>query len=148
MDFTYYLAWTYSFAGYRGGQGQSDLVSFLDGLLCYERWAREFRSNPEKKREAGDAYCYGIYRSTHRAASDFLKELTPRYPSADSHLLAAARHFSEEADTLDSGERLLWWNSPEGPDAARNAEAADLLESACSSYRRGIEEIEQALKAF
>lgn len=126
-----------------GGEGWV----FLDGLLCYERWARDFRTKPDKKRDAGDAYCYGIFRSTHRAASGCLRELAPRYPAASGHLQAAAGHFAAEADILDSGESLLWWNSPEGPDVARNARAADLLDRACALYRQGVEEIEKAVAA-
>jgi hypothetical protein len=118
---------------------------FLQGYLAYERWMNDFR-NPQKIRTMGDAYCYGVYRSTHRAASDYLAELAPTIPQAKEPLLKASRHFKTEADTLDQAEPLLWWSSPEGPDPARNQQAVALLEQSYASYRHGIEAIEQALK--
>jgi len=36
MDFRYYLFWAYSFSQYRGGGGQADLVSFIDGFSIEE----------------------------------------------------------------------------------------------------------------
>jgi hypothetical protein len=113
--------------------------------MCFERWVRDFRDNPQKKREAGDAYCYGIYRSTHRAAADYLAELAPKYPAAGRKLLAASACFAEEAGILQGGESLLWWNSPEGPDTARNVKVADLLGRACGLYKKGIDAIAEAL---
>ena len=58
-----------------GGEGWV----MLQGLACYDRWINDFR-DPERKRDMGDAYCYGIYRSTHRAAAAFLREIAPKYP--------------------------------------------------------------------
>ena len=121
---------------------------FLEGLLCYDRWVNDFRNDSEKTRGAGDAYCYGIYLSTHRAASDFLREIAPRYPEASEYLERAAEHFKAEADVLDEGAHLLWWKSPEGPDPERNAKAAELLSKAREHYARGIEEIEGALQVI
>jgi hypothetical protein len=116
----------------------------LQGLACYDRWVRDFQK-PDKKREVGDAYCYGVYHSTHRAAAAFLREIAPRYPKGAEHLRRAAGHFEAEANTLDQGEKLLWWNSPEGPDPKRNAEAAEILKQARDAYAAGIAAIEQAL---
>lgn len=124
--------------------GGGDWV-FLQGFRAYERWVSDFR-NPQKPRTSGDAYCYGVYRSTHRAASDYLVELSARYPRAGDPLLEASRHFAAEADILSRGESLLWWNSPEGIDPARNQQAAALLEGACASYHRGMEAIEKAIE--
>lgn len=61
------------------------------------------------------------------------------------HLRRAADHFQAEAETLASSEKLLWWNSPEGPDPGRNAKAAALLKGARAAYAAGIAEIEKAL---
>lgn len=124
--------------------GGSDWV-LLQGFQAYKRWADDFR-NPQKPRSLGDAYCYGVYRSTHRAASDYLAELSGKYPQAGNRLLEASRHFALEADILSRGESLLWRNSPEGPDPARNEQAAALLEQSYNSYRKGIETIEQAIE--
>lgn len=123
--------------------GGSDWV-FLEGFLAYQRWINDFKS-PEKTRGSGDAYCYGVYRSTHRAAADYLKELAPRYPATQDILLAASSSFNAEADILDQAESLLGWNSPEGPDPERNRQASIILEQAFSHYQRGIESIEEAL---
>jgi hypothetical protein len=124
--------------------GGSDWV-FLEGFLAYERWVNDFR-NPLKTRTAGDAYCYSVYRSTHRAASDYLAELGIKYPQARNPLLEASHHFGVEAAILSKGESLLWWSSPEGPDPTRNQQAAVLLDQAYASYRCGIKAIEHAIK--
>jgi hypothetical protein len=124
--------------------GGSDWV-FLQGFLAYERWVNDFR-NPQKTRDLGDAYCYDVYRSTHRSASDYLAELSEKYPQARNPLLEAYRHFAVEADILSKGESLLWWSSPEGPDPTRNQQAAALLDQSFTSYRRRIESIEKAVE--
>ncbi len=116
----------------------------LAGLACYDRWIRDF-GRPDKKREMGDAYCYGVYRSTHAAAAGFLREVAPSHPKMAERLKRAADHFQAESETLAQGEKLLWWNSPEGPDAKRNAEAAALLQKARGAYAAGIAEIEAAI---
>jgi len=118
---------------------------FLQGFMAYERWVSDF-SDPHKKRTTGDAYCYSVYRSTHRAAAAYLSDLSGKYPRAKKALLEASGHFASEADTLNRGEEWLWWRSPEGPDPARNEKAAALLGQAFTSYRRGIEGIEEALE--
>ena len=133
----------------RSRKGQEELNGgkwvFLEGLQCYDRWVTDFIS-PEKKRGSGDAYCLGVYRSTHRAASEFMLELVPRYPEATAHFERAAGHFAAEADALDQCVPLLGWESPPGPDAERNARAAVLLRQARDCYARGIDEIEGALR--
>ena len=117
---------------------------FLEGLLCYDRWISDFES-PSKKREGGDSYCYGVYRSTHQAAAGFLTEIAPKYPRAEQYLVAAADHFAKEAEILDSGEALLSWQAPVGPDADRNQRIASLLRSARAEYAAGVAAIETAL---
>jgi hypothetical protein len=120
----------------------------FEGMQCYDRWISEFRDDPERKRGLGDAYCLGIYQSTHRAASGFLKEIAPNYPEASENLLEAAESFLSEAEVLVKSMPLLWWNSPEGPDLERNAEAAVLLAQAWDHYAKGIESIESGLEAI
>jgi hypothetical protein len=120
---------------------------FLEGLAAYGRWVDHFR-DPAAKRGLGDAYCYGIYRETHRAAAGFLREIAPKHAPAQALLLAAASHFEAEADTLKGAEALLWWKSPEGPDAARNQRAAEVLAKARAEYAAGIETIGKALVAL
>lgn len=117
---------------------------FLEGLLCYDRWVADFQ-NPAKTHGSGDSYCYSVYRSTHRAAAGFLTEIAPKYPSAQKQLVAAAGHFAKEAGILDSGEALLGWGAPVGPDSSRNERVADLLRRARSEYAAGIAAIEAAL---
>ncbi|MHC5055471.1 MAG: hypothetical protein ACYTKD_12210 [Planctomycetota bacterium] len=118
--------------------------AMLQGLLCYDRWVADFE-RPDRKRELGDAYCYGIYRATHRAAAGFLREIAPRHAAATAELEAAAVEFEAEADALDSAEKLLWWESPEGPDAGRNEKAAEVLASARDRYAAGVAGVEKAL---
>ncbi len=120
---------------------------FLEGLAAYDRWIGHF-SDPAAKRGPGDAYCYGVYRSTHRAAAVFLREIAPKYPQAKAQLLEAATRFQTEADTLTEAEALLWWKSPEGPDAARNQRVVPILTKARGEYAAGIAAIGQALTAL
>ena len=121
--------------------------ALLEGLACYDQWIRHF-GDPAKKRGSGDAYCYGIYRDTHRAASVFLREIAPKHPAGRIHMEKAADHFLAEADTLKSAEALMWWQSPEGPDAARNEKVVKVLTTARGEYASGIEQIELALASI
>ena len=116
----------------------------LQGIAAYDRWAKDFQSET-KKRQAGDAYCFGIYSHTHSAAGPYLRSIAPRYPKASEHLLAAATAFEQESQTLKGGQKLLWWTSPDGPDAQRNKAAAELLTTAASHYKAGVEQLEKAL---
>jgi hypothetical protein len=116
----------------------------LQGLACYDRWINDFRY-PERKRGMGDAYCYGIYRSTHRAAAGFLHEIAPKYHNTQALLINAAQQFEKEADTLDAEPHLLGWGGPEGPDPERNARVVEWLSQARDYYAAGIDLIEQAL---
>jgi hypothetical protein len=119
----------------------------LDGIACYERWARDFEA-PDRKRGMGDAYCYGIVRRTHRSAAGFLREIAPRYPEAETHLNVAATEFKKEAETLDTAEDLLGWNSSAEPDAERNRKTAAVLDEATAAYTAGIAAIERAVESI
>jgi len=115
----------------------------LEGLAAYDRWAAKF-AEPDAKRHAGDSQCCNVYRSTHRAACGFLKEIAPHHPAAAALLERAAGEFSAEADALDGAWPLLGWGTPE-EDAARNAQVAPLLTTARDHYAAGIALIEEAL---
>jgi len=117
---------------------------FLEGLPAYDRWASDFK-DPQKLREAGDSYCHSIYRSTHRAAGGFMREIASKYVNTFAHFNRAALCFATEVDALDRGEDLLGWDSPEGPDPERNKQAAELLREARGWYARAIDEIEAGL---
>jgi hypothetical protein len=136
----------------RSTEGQDRLGGdewiMLQGLLCYDRWVREFSSDPERKRTMGDSYCLGIYRSTHRAAAGFMRELSPKYPEASQHFDKAVAQFTAEADTLDQCNEHLGWQTPEGPDPERNARVAPLLTQARDGYAAGIDAIEEALEVI
>jgi hypothetical protein len=95
----------------------------------------------------GDRYCFGVNRSTHRAASGFLRELKPKYPQVAEHLERAAEGFCREADVLNECAQMLFpdWQLPEQADADQNARAADLLARARENYAQAIDEIEAAL---
>ncbi len=113
------------------------------GLLAYDTWVARFRKS-ETKRDSGDSYCHGVYRSTHRAAAGFLNEIASRYPQARDQLRAAAREFLAEAEALDQAEPLIGWQSPE-QDAERNAKLWPLLARARDHYAAGIAHIEKVL---
>jgi hypothetical protein len=116
----------------------------LQGISAYDRWIGDW-AKPDKARGAGDSYCLGVYRSTHRAGAAFLREIAPRYPGAAVGLLAAAEHMTTEADVLDQCLPLMGWESPEGADAARNARTTAQLAQARDAYARAIDAIEGAL---
>ena len=105
---------------------------FRNGLGCYDWWIGSFRAGPPKVPNMGDRYCLGVYRSTHHAAADFLRELTASYPSAAGPLQRGAEGFAAEAEALHACAELLFpgWELPQEADAARNAQAAALLEQA------------------
>lgn len=128
-------------------QRQGDDWVMLHGLLCYDRWVEDWRS-PEKTRSMGDSYCLGVYRSTHRAAAGFMRELAPKYPKVAAHFEEAAGHFEAEADALDACMPLLGWHAPEGPDAKRNAQVVPLLQTARDAYAGAIDEIDAALTSL
>jgi hypothetical protein len=116
----------------------------LEGLAAYNRWVEDWKK-PDKKRGAGDSYCFGIYRSTHGAAADFLKEIAPKHARASEHLLSAARGFLAEVEALSKAEGLIWWSAPGGPDADRNAKLWPILSEARDHYAKAIDSIEKAL---
>jgi len=122
----------------------------LEGLLCYDRWVRDFRSERPKIPDMGDRYCLGVYRSTHRAAADFLKELAPKYPDVKSNYESAAKFFVAESDALDECANLLFpdWKLPKNFDRETNVRAADILNRARDSYAGGIGEIGRALEVM
>ena len=126
-------------------EGADGKWTFLEGVQCYERWVREFRDDPTRGRTAGDSYCLGVMRSTHRAAAQFLREVAPAYPTGKRGLIRAANCFEAEAEALDACWSLLGWEAPEDPDPRRSAVIADLLAHACDAYATGIASIEQAL---
>lgn len=119
--------------------------TFLEGISCYKRWVNDFKTNPDKKRTAADSYCYLIYSSTHKAASEFLEEIALKYPKAKLNLMNAASNFSNEVDILVECKSMIDWESSEGPDKERNQNLAQKLEKACNEYIAGIKEIEKAL---
>jgi hypothetical protein len=115
----------------------------MNGLMAYDRWAAKFR-DPGAKRNAGDSHCYFVYRSTHRAAGEFLREIASHYPKAADLLGKAAGEFTAEATVLDQAEPLLAWQTPE-LDADRNARVWPLLAEARDHYAAAIASIERAL---
>ena len=80
-----------------GGEGWF----MLYGLACYDRWIRDFAGDPPRLPTMGDRYCFGVNRSTHRAAAGFLRELAAKYPEGKEPLERAAMHLSAEADALN-----------------------------------------------
>lgn len=123
---------------------------FRQGLACYDVWIDNFRTNPQRVPNDGDRYCLGVYRSTHRTAAAFLRELVPKYPAVGEALELAAVAFAAEADALDQLRTQPGWNweSKAQPDPAAAARAVELLQRAHDHYAQGIEQIEQALRTI
>ena len=119
---------------------------FVEGLQCYDRWVDDLKADPKSAASMGSRYCYGIYRSTHRAAAGFLQELSTKYLEARDALSHAAEAFVAEADALDACKRYLSWEAPDVLDAESAAEAHRLLSQARSAYARGINGIRVALE--
>jgi hypothetical protein len=122
----------------------------LYGLACYDRWICDFAANPPRLPTMGDRYCFGVNRSTHRAAAGFLRELACKYPQATAYLECAASHFAAEADALNESAEMLFpgWELPQEVNGKTNEKVAALLRTARDNYARGIDEIESALDAM
>ena len=120
---------------------------FREGLACYQAWIHSFRVEPTKVPGAGDRYPLGVYRSTHRAAAGFLRELAPKHLAAAPHFERAAELFAADADALDECTDKLCggWEGWQEPDPAKAARMAELLARAHRSYKSGIKEIERGL---
>ena len=121
---------------------------FLEGLQCYDRWVDDLKADPRSAASIGSRYCYGVYRSTHRAAAGFLKELAAKHSDARAALSRAAGDFAAEADALDACASYLSWEAPDTLDAEAAAEAHRLLSRARDAYARGIDGIGAALNAI
>ena len=122
----------------------------LFGLACYDRWISDFETDPPRLPTMGDRYCFGVNRSTHRAAAAFAREMAATYPAAKESLERAAPHFEAEADALNEAAEGLFpgWELPQEPNRETNEKAAALLRMARDHYARGIDEIESALAAM
>ena len=124
--------------------------SMMDGLQCYDRWVSDFRDDPPKQPDMGDRYCFGVYRSTHRAAAGFLRELVETYPQAAADLAAAAEHFITDAEMLNKSAEALFpgWQLPSEPDLVANEQVAKWLQTGRDAYAAGIDGIESALRTI
>jgi hypothetical protein len=120
---------------------------FLEGIQCYDRWVDDLKANPKTAAAMGSRYCYGIYRSTHRAAAGFLRELSVKYPEAREALSRAADAFAAEADALDACQPFLSWEAPDTLGTAAG-KAHSLLSQARDAYVSGIDSIRVGLEAM
>jgi hypothetical protein len=122
----------------------------LYGLACYDRWIRNFQGDPPRLPTMGDRYCFGVNRSTHRAAAGFLHELASKYPTPRKSFERAAECFVAEADALNEAAEILFpgWELPAEASRETNDRVAALLCTARDNYARGIDEIERALGAM
>ena len=121
----------------------------LYGLACYDRWIQDFELDPPRLPTMGDRYCFGVNRSTHRAAAGFVRELAAKCPTAREQFERAAEHFVVEADALNQGAEMLFpgWELPQQASREMNGKVAVLLRIARDNYARAIDEIENALGA-
>jgi hypothetical protein len=120
---------------------------FRQGKACYDAWVHGYRVNPRKVPEAGDRYCLGIYRSTHRMAAEFLREIAPKYPEAANHFRQGADLFDEEADALDRCYEQLCegWDGWTEPDPEKGERMAEALQVARKRYGAAVKEVERGL---
>jgi hypothetical protein len=119
----------------------------LYGLACYDRWISDFEMDPPRLPTMGDRYCFGVNRSTHRAAAGFVREMAINYPEGKEPFEQAAQHLISEADALNEAADLLFpnWELPQKPSREINDRAAALLRTARDSYASSIDAIEKAL---
>ena len=129
---------------------RGEVWRFNEGIACYDWWIDSWRRDPKRTPGVGDLYCLGVYRSTHRAAAGFLRELIEKHPKARAHLGTAAEHFTAEADALDACQKLpgLSWGDKRKPGPDRNARMGSLLEKARDAYAKGIDAVAAALEAL
>ena len=122
----------------------------LYGLACYDRWISDFERDPPRLPTMGDRYCFGVNRSTHRAAAAFVREMAATYPEGKEPFERAAVHFQAKADALNKAADMLFpnWELPPEPSRETNEKAATLLKTARDNYARGIDEIQSALAAM
>ncbi len=121
------------------------------GKNAYEFWAAVLGSAmPLHGPEAGMGHTYNVMH-LHRARRDaavYLGELAGKYPEAAS-LQGAAKAYAEVAAILEEGTRVAPFP---GQGLAESAELrrtlADCIKRAMAAERRGIDEIERALRAL
>lgn len=120
---------------------------FRNGLGCYDWWINSFIAEPLRVAPSGERYCLGVFRSTHAAAADFLREIAARHHEAEAPLLQAADAFAAEAAALAACADALFpgWQVPQTGDADRSAEAVGLLTEARLHYADAIDALEAAL---
>jgi hypothetical protein len=120
------------------------------GLAAYDRWVSAFglKPRPTVPPLMGDHYCVSVYRTTHRAAAGYLREIAPRHAGAAPHLLAAADHFAAEADALAVAQPLICAASGASGSVEDGRAIADALRPARDAYAAAIVEIEAALPAL
>jgi hypothetical protein len=123
---------------------------FREGKPAYDAWVHGWRVKPDKTPDAGDRYCLGVYRSTHRAAAGFLGGIAARYPEAQGHFGLAARLFAEEAEALDTcyDDLCGGWEGWQQPDRAMGQRMAQLLLTARQRYGGAMKEVERGLRAI
>ena len=124
--------------------GGSEWV-FLEGLACYDRWIDAFM-NSLFIPNMGDRYCFNIYRSTQKAAADYLRELSEKYPQASESLEGAAVHFDMQSAGLHTCAELLFPHGelPQSASIDHNITIVNWLTSARDHYARGLDGIAQA----
>lgn len=125
----------------------------FSGLQCYDVWLDRWKPGGTRKADFGaDGYTSGIYRSTRRAAAAFLREIAPRYPSAEKALQRAAGRFASEGAALSRFHDVLFAQSKTTATDGAAATVADraygFLQKARSEYAAGISDLREALAAI
>jgi hypothetical protein len=116
------------------------------GLECYDLWITCYRRKSAFLTNLPtDSYPLDILPSTRHAASEFMKELAPRYPKAAPYLEMAAEHFARESEALTACQKVLG-DRKEEPTEDQRIRAAGYLSQARAMYDLAIAEIERALR--
>jgi len=121
---------------------------FRNGLACYDYWIRSFRGGAKRDVNMGDRYCLGVFRSTHRAAGQFMRQMAAKYAAAKPSFERAAGQFAAEADAFDKAYALATSKAPKETVPLRNRRIADFLAAARKSYAGAIDQVESGLRSI
>jgi hypothetical protein len=119
---------------------------FREGQACIEWCAAHLGAVPS---EPPDGYALSVYRSTHGAASGFLRGLLDDYPEAEDPLARAAEGFAAEAEALGAACDLIYADpqETEEPEGERKARGAATLGEAARHYGAAVDALAEVLRA-
>jgi len=116
------------------------------GLECYDQWIAAYGKSVRAPSAElpPDSYLLDVLISTRRAAADFMRELSPKYPDAKAHLELAADCFARESAALEACQKALGDRKSISDEPRRRA--AGHLSEARAMYALAISQIAAALR--